>query len=295
MLSTLSSQQTSHHFAALSCIVAAILWGLLWYPIRVLEGMGVPGLWSTLIIFCTAMLILFPGCFRARGELLEHKLDYILIGLFAGWTNLGFILAMLEGEVVRVLLLFYLSPIWSILLAILILRERITRLSFFALILAMTGAVLMLWDANLFFNKSISLADIYAITSGMAFACTNIVIRKMGKTPVLLKMGASWLGVIAVTGCVILLQHVPMPELTFNSGTLALLMGFPFMFIMTWTAQYGVTNLPIQRSSVIFLLEVVAGAVSAALLTSEIVSHFEYIGGVFIIFAGLISVFKEKT
>ena len=89
MLSTLSSQQTSHHFAALSCIVAAILWGLLWYPIRVLEGMGVPGLWSTLIIFCTAMLILFPGCFRARGELLEHKLDYILIGLFAGWTNLG--------------------------------------------------------------------------------------------------------------------------------------------------------------------------------------------------------------
>lgn len=295
MLSTLSSQPTSQHFAALSCIVAAILWGLLWYPVRILDGMGISGLWSTLIIFSSAMLVLLPACARARGELLKHKLDYILIGLFAGWTNLGFILAMLEGEVVRVLLLFYLSPIWSILLAILILRERITRLSFFALILAMTGAVLMLWDADLFFNEAISLADIYAITSGMAFACTNIVIRKIGETPIVLKMGASWLGVIVVTVCAMLLTRVSMPEMTFNSGALALLMGFPFMFIMTWTALYGVTKLPIQRSSVIFLLEVVAGAVSAALLTSEIVSRFEYIGGVLIISAGLLSVIKVKN
>jgi drug/metabolite transporter (DMT)-like permease len=67
------------------------------------------------------------------------------------------------------------------------------------------------------------------------------------------------------------------------------------MYILTWTAQYGVTFLPVQRSSVIFLLEIVAGAVSAAYLTNEIVTNVEYIGGTLIIFAGLISVIKEKN
>ena len=45
----------------------------------------------------------------------------------------------------------------------------------------------------------------------------------------------------------------------------------------------------------IFLLEIVAGAVSAAYLTNEIVTNVEYIGGTLIIFAGLISVIKEKN
>ena len=66
------------------------------------------------------------------------------------------------------------------------------------------------------------------------------------------------------------------------------------MLVMTWSAQYGVTYLPIQRSSVIFLLEIVAGAVSAALLTDEVVSTLEYVGGTLIISAGLVSVWQQK-
>jgi drug/metabolite transporter (DMT)-like permease len=67
------------------------------------------------------------------------------------------------------------------------------------------------------------------------------------------------------------------------------------MLVMVWTAQYGVTYLPIQRSSVIFLLEIVAGAVSAAIWTDEIVRNIEYVGGILIISAGLISVINEKN
>ena len=117
MRSTPSSQLPSQHFPALSCMVAAVLWGFFWYPLRLLDEMGVSGLWSTLIIYCSALIFLLPACWRWRAEFLRHKMDYMLIGLFAGWANLAFILAVLEGEVVRVLLLFYLSPIWAILLA----------------------------------------------------------------------------------------------------------------------------------------------------------------------------------
>ncbi len=290
----MSSQPTSHYFPAFACATAAILWGLFWYPLRLLEEMGIPGLWSSLIIYCFALILIFPTCWKKRTDFLKHKLEYILIGLFAGWTNLAFILAVLEGEVVRVLLLFYLSPIWAILLAVFILNERLTRIGLCSLVLAMVGAGLMLWQPELNYTNGIGLVEFYAITSGMAFAITNIVVRKIGATPIEVKMGASWLGVVALTLCALLLTQLPVPEITFNSGLLALLIGFPAMFIMTWAAQYGVTHLPIQRSSVIFLLEIVAGAVSAALWTNEIVRNIEYVGGVLIVSAGLISIIKEK-
>ncbi|MCZ6802837.1 MAG: DMT family transporter [Proteobacteria bacterium] len=294
MLSTLSSQPTARYFPALSCMIAAVLWGILWYPLRLLEDMGIPGLWSILLIYSSALLFIIPVCWQKRSEFSKHKIEFILVGVFAGWTNLAFILAMLEGEVVRVLLLFYLSPVWAILLAIFILCERLTRAGLYALVLAMAGAILMLWKTDLDYQDGLSLADIYAITSGIAFAMTNIVVRKTGAVPIVLKMGSAYMGVIVLTLCGLLIAQLPLPEITFESGSLAFLAGFPVMFVMTFTAQYGVTYLPIQRSSVIFLLEIIAGAVSAALLADEIVRNIEYIGGVLIISAGLISVIKEK-
>ncbi len=291
----MSSQPTSHYFPALACVVAAVLWGLFWYPLRLLEEMGVPGLWASLIIYSFAVIFVIPVCFKKRAEFLKFKVECLLMGLFAGWTNLAFILAVLEGEVVRVLVLFYLSPIWAILLAVLILHERLTRVGLCSLILAMVGAGLMLWRPELSYSNGIGLVEFYAITSGMAFAVTNIVVRKIGSTPIVVKMGASWLGVIVLTLFALWFVQLPVPEITAHSGFLVLLIGFPAMYVMTWAAQYGVTHLPIQRSSVIFLLEIVAGAISAALWTDEIVSNIEYVGGVLIISAGLISIIKEKS
>ncbi len=295
MRSTLSSQPTSRYFPALSCMVAAVLWGLLWYPLRLLEELGIPGLWSTLIIYCSAMTFLLPACWRLRVDFLHHKTDFILVGVFSGWANLAFILAVLEGEVVRVLLLFYLSPLWAVLLAFFILRERLTKIGFFALILALAGAILMFWNPELTDINRISLADFYAITSGMAFAVTNVIVRKVGDVPISMKMGSACLGVIALSLCGLLITQLQIPQITIQSGLLACFIGFPMMLVLTWTAQYGVTFLPIQRSSVIFLLEIVAGAVSAALLTDEMVRNIEYIGGGLIIFAGLVSILKEKN
>jgi drug/metabolite transporter (DMT)-like permease len=257
--------------------------------------MGVPGLWASLIIYAFAMVFLLPAFWRKRAEFFNHKFEYVLLGFFAGWTNLAFILAVLEGEIVRVLLLFYLSPIWAIFLAVVILRERLTAIGICSLMLAMLGAGLMLWQPGYDYSSGIGLADFYAITAGMAFAVTNIVVRKIGDTPFVMKIGTAWIGVMVLTVCGLLFAQLPVPELSFNAGLLALLIGFPFMFVMTWSAQYGVTHLPIQRSSVIFLLEIIAGAVSAALLTDEIVRNIEYIGGVLIVSAGLISIIKQKN
>ncbi len=52
------------------------------------------------------------------------------------------------GDVVRVVLLFYLMPLWSVLLARLLLDERLTRLALLRLVLAVAGAGAVLWPAE---------------------------------------------------------------------------------------------------------------------------------------------------
>jgi drug/metabolite transporter (DMT)-like permease len=51
------------------------------------------------------------------------------------------------------------------------------------------------------------------------------------------------------------------------------------ILVMTVLVQYGVTHMPVHRSAVIALVELIAGAVSQQLLTDEVVTVREWVGG----------------
>ena len=55
---------------------------------------------------------------------------------------------MTVGDVVRVVLLFYLMPAWSVLLAWRVLGERPTRMAVVRLVMAFAGVVLVLVPAG---------------------------------------------------------------------------------------------------------------------------------------------------
>ncbi len=276
--------EKTHWLPYISCLIAATLWGLLWYPLRVLEQIGLPGVWATLLIYVFAILSIFPIWLRFEAKFTQPRL-LVGIALAAGWTNLAFILALLEGTVARVLILFYLSPVWSMLLAWLILHEQIRAQSIRNLILAISGAVIMLWNGQMQSVLPLNIADLLAITSGIAFAFTNLFVRKSGDMPILCKMVPAWLGVIALSTLTIVIIDAPVPALTLHSIALALAVGAGGIIIMTFTAQYAVTHLPLQRSAVIFLFEVPVGAVSAALISAEQLTGYEYFGGALVMLA----------
>ena len=73
----------------------------------------------------------------------------MLLILSAGWTNFGYVQAIIEGEVMRVLLLFYLAPLWTVFFAHFLLGERLNRFGYAVIVLSLTGAVVMLWQPNL--------------------------------------------------------------------------------------------------------------------------------------------------
>ncbi len=286
MPSNTSPSFLSANLPVIGLFVAATLWGVFWYPLRLLDAQGLTGLWATFLIYSSALLVGLPVLWLRRAVLLEYRWLMLGIALANGWCNIAFILAVLEGPIVRMLLLFYLSPLWTVMLGVILLNERPSRFEMVALGLAMVGAFITLWDPTLGIPTPQSRADWLAISSGMAFALSNVLVRKLQQVPVSVKTGVTWLGVVVLSGVGILMYGLPVPAVSPALGVAVFALGALGIMVMTWAVQYGVTHTPVHRSAVILLFEVVAGAVSAQLLTNEQVLPREWIGGTLILLAG---------
>jgi drug/metabolite transporter (DMT)-like permease len=280
----LTRSPDNQFWPVLSLLYTATFWGVVWYPLRLLEDAGLAGLWQTLISY-GAILIVAGTFVRGYDGIKQDLISFLVLMLAAGWANLAFILAMLEGTVVRALLLFYLSPIWTLLFSHFILKEGIEKRMYVLMAIGMAGMLLMLWDPQLKNPWPTGRADWFALSSGFAFALSNVIIRKMQQQPILLKTASTWLGCVLVAGAGILLRQEPLPEASAISLSGTVLLGVAGFMLATLALQYGVTHMRAQRSAVILLFELVAGAISATLLANEVLQIREIIGGLVIIIA----------
>ncbi|WJW76561.1 DMT family transporter [Thiohalobacter sp. IOR34] len=270
----------------LSLLFAATLWGVMWYPLRWLETQGMSGLWSSLLLYAAAALVGLPPLLRGRRQLREAPLALLVLALAAGWCNVAFILAVLEGTVVRVLLLFYLSPLWTVVFGWLLLGERLSTEARLVFLLALTGAMVMLWDDAIGLPWPRDRGDWLAVSSGVAFALANVMVRRLQQVSVWVKTEISWWGVILVALVGLLLAgSQPLPPADAGLWGVAVALGAIGIVVMTLTVQYGVTQMPVHRSAIILLFELVAGALSAYWLTDEVVQLREWLGGGLIIAA----------
>lgn len=275
-------------------LFGATLWGVLWYPLRLLEEQGLSGLWLTLITNAAALLLGLPWLWRRRLELRHHPVLLLVLGLVTGLCNATFVLAVIEGNVVRVLLLFYLSPLWASLLGWGVLGERLSARAWGLLAVAMAGALIMLWNgaAGAFWPHG--RADLLAVLSGVTFALSNVLIRKLQRVSVPVKTISAWAGGVLIALSWLLIEAQPLLQASSGALIYAGLLGVLGITVMTLAVQYGVTRLPVQRSAVILLFELVAGALSAAWLAGEAVQMHEWVGGALIVVAGYLSVRPEK-
>lgn len=284
-----TSKQGNRLLPILSLLFTATLWGISWYPLRLLEEQGLAGLWSALISYAAVLCVFLRVPLRERDALTRNLLPYVLMGLSAGWCNVAFIMAVLDGNVVRVLLLFYLSPFWAVCLGWLVLGERLDLRSLLVFAVAVVGAIIMLWDESLGLPWPRDSADWLAVSSGFAFALSNVFVRGLQNVSVLLKASGSWVGVVVVAGVWIVFSQAAFPAVGAGVLFAAVALGLCGFLVMTLAVLYGVTNMPLHRSAVILLFELVVGAVSALLLTDEVVLPKEWLGGAMIVAAAALA------
>jgi len=288
------SHQHTSTLPVICLLVSASLWGVFWYPLRILEQHGLSGIWASFFIYLGTIVFVIPILVRRFKELLLKPYLLLAIMICSGWCNISFILAIVEGEIVRVILLFYLSPIWSTILARFVLKEELNLHARFIIVLAIIGAMTMLWSPDIGYPWPASVADWLALSSGVAFAFTNLFIHMAKGISIQVKTSAAWVGVVLIAVILIVAQNAPLTITNANTVYLALLTGLVLMTLMTFCVVYGVTHMPVHRSAVILLFEVVVAAISSYLLTDERLEMIEWVGGGIVILAAYLASMQHK-
>ena len=269
----------------------ALVWGLIWYPYRELRDIGVSGAMATFLTYLLAMafgVFMLPRLWRERSTLGGWAL---LLVLSAGWANLGYVLGMLRGEVMRVLLLFYLAPVWTILFSYWLLRERLNRKGYAVVALSLGGALTMLWDAGLGLPVPQNISEWLGLSAGIGFALSNVTSRRAAHLSVEVKSFSLWLGTASLTLPFLLWQGgmvEQMAAISTQSWWLLALLGL-VLCATSFAVQYGVTHLPANRAVVLFMFELVIAAMSAYFLAGEAMGPREWAGALLIVTASLMS------
>lgn len=287
------------YLAIFGLLFGAMCWGIIWYPYRIMSDHSVSGIISSFYTYCIAILLggfLFAKHWRGIFNLPKSA---IWLSIIAGWTNLSYVLAIIDGEVMRVMLLFYLSPLWTLLLARFWLKESITKSGLFSIFIAMIGAYIML--ANPLNSAANHLpipqnnAEWLALSAGVGFSFTNVISRKSTHLSLAAKSMLIWVGVAGMSVLLIpfLMDTFPSPQFfTLNNWLIMALIAILIM-AATLFVQYGVTKMTALHASVLFLFELVVAAIAAYYLANEAMLLNEWIGGTFIIAAGLLAAFNH--
>jgi len=162
---------------------ASVFWGLSWLPLKTINGMGIDGIVLTLGAYGILALALTPLLLKQAVIWRGHKKAVALIFLLGGSANLAFTYALINGEVIRVMVLFYLLPVWGVLGGKFFLKEEIDRWRWLGVGLAISGAFLILggFDA---LGGAPTWIDLIALLSGLFFALNNLVFRAAQAVPV---------------------------------------------------------------------------------------------------------------
>ncbi|WP_439536823.1 DMT family transporter [Methyloversatilis sp.] len=275
--------------AALLC--GGIVWGLIWYPYRVIEAAGMGGVTATFITYALAFLFglipLWPVLRTTR-----PSLWLVALALAAAGTNLGYVLGALDGEVMRVLLLFYLSPLWTVLLSRLLLGERLSRIGAGVIALSLAGAVVMLWRPELGLPWPQGSAEWMGLGAGICFAGVNVMVRRTAHIAIEQKVMAVFLGVIAVAPFAAWLRgESPLSEIAAigpETWAVLIILG-GVLVVVNLVVQYGITFVSANAAIALFLFELVVAALSSWWLAGEAMGVKEWAGGAMIIAASLFS------
>ena len=283
--------------AVMALVLNALVWGISWWPLRELQTHGLHPLWSTVLIYLLAaigVLVWKPQSWRG---VLQHR-GLLLLLVASGLTNVGFNWAVTVGDVVRVVLLFYLMPAWSVLIAWVLLNEKPSTGSLLRLSLALAGVVIVLKSPGSPWPVPASIADWLALMGGLCFALTNVLLRKHGQTPAESRMlamfggGAIMASVAAWAG--MSAQIVPAPAFAVAGVPAAL--GLCLAFLLgNMALQYGAARLAASTTALVMLTEILFASASSAWLDAAEFSTRTLAGGSLIVLAALLAALAPEA
>ena len=275
---------------------AGLLWGLYWLPVRALDGLGLPGAWGTVAITLAATLLLAPLAVARRRDLAATPLPALLAIATGGAAFALYSMSLVYGRVAIVILLYFLTPVWSTLIGRYVMGWPATPLRVAAILLGLAGLGIML-GADGTVPRPQGIGEWMALVAGLLWSIGTTGMRTTstlapGPSAFVFAAGA------AVTALVLAPLLAPLPGgaegSILRAGAVALGTGALWWGLSIAALMWATLRLEPARVGILLMTEVLVGALSAALLAGEHLSGLEIAGGALVLAAGILEVWPTR-
>lgn len=282
--------------ATLLLLLGGAFWGLYWIPMRRIEEAGVSAAWVPFGVYGIAFAILLPFGVRNFARIRARSRDLMRVGFCAGLALVLYTASLLETDVVRAVLLFYLTPIWGTLLGRLVLGEPLTLARAAAIVLGLSGAAIVLGvSAESLIPWPSNVGDWMALGSGLAWAFASLFLFQMRAVPMSDQLVAITLGCFVVSLALMFINPSAAPTLPKAPAVFWVLVAALYTLPMLHMTLWPATVLSPGRVGILLMGEIVVGVASAALLAGERFGTAEAVGTALILAATCSEIFGPRS
>lgn len=281
--------------ATLIVIGTGVLWGFYWIPVRTLAEMGLVGLWGTAAITGAAALMLAPFAVSGRHIFAKETIRTAGFVALGGAAFALYSISLVYGRVAIIILLFFLTPVWSTLIARYVMGWQTPVLRYYAIAFGLAGLAVML-GANGDFPTPKNMGEWIALGSGVLWAIATTGIRSTRELPA---PQAAFTFAAGATLMTLVLAPLLSPWQTPDGSTaavagLALVTGGLWWGVSMASLMWATVRLDPARVGILLMAEVLVGGASAAVLASEGLSTLEILGGGLVLCAGVLEVWPVR-
>ncbi len=290
---SLFTREYEQRHALLIIFLASSFWGVLWVPMRHIEAMGLSGLWVVVLFHFLPALAMLPLIVRTAPSSRRDWERAAVAGALMGAGFALYALGLVMASVTKTVILFYMTPIWSTVIAYFVLRERAGWGRWLAIAAALVGCALVTGvnRDELRFDP----ADLLGLLSGLFWALGSVMIRRYDGLNFVHVSFLQYLfgGIMALLAALYLGD--PLPQLNaflqaIPPAFLASVVVFlPSVLLIFRIMQYVSPGLV----GILMLSEALVAAVSAAFWLGETLSSTQWIGVGAILTTGVFIGFYE--
>ena len=284
----------SDKILSLIIVVSSCAWGLYWLPLRSIEQSGIVGSWSIVLVNACPLLILVPLIFFNLDKLKKYPKPIFFAGIMIGAAFTFYANGLVQTSVIRATLLFYLSPIWSTIIGIIWLNERLTIARVISIIVALIGIIFLLYDFRDQETVILNFGDFSSILSGLFWALGASILKKWSKLPIIPLTAIVYFSTTSLSILLaIMVYKAPIPSLAligqnfstaFIWSVIVLLPSFCIIFRISQILFPG-------RVGILMMSEVAVAVISAKiLLPEEQMVILQWIGASAILLAGVVEI-----
>ena len=276
--------------ASLACAYSGVAWGLFWIPLRGMDDAGVTDAWATVLFYGVPLILFSPWIFRNWRRIADCGWSIHFIGIATGVSLAFYSNALLYTEVVRGLVLYYTTPVWSLLLARIVLGESITTPRILAIGFGLAGMLVMFGtDSGLPLPRNVG--DWMALIGAMGWAVAAVLLRKDdGSRSMEICSVYFFYGVIAAIVMAVspMAGEIDVPE--WSAIVDVLPWAIPIAIIVipgAYAAFWGAPHLNPGLVGLLMMTEISVGGITAAIWANEPLGARELTGIGLITLAGL--------